>query len=398
MAEKVNHIGALTGLRFLAAFAVFLHHVAGHFGIPHCPMPLGAIGVSFFFVLSGFILVYVYQHRLKSTSDIPKFYFTRWARIWPLHFVCLVLFFFFLSSFSHAFHSSDNFWKLIANLFLLQSWIPSSQWAFAFNSVSWSISTEFFFYLAFPLLLLASRRRFWQLFVGLGLLQVLAVIGVQWYCLQSGPTHGIYDVTLFFHFNPIVRGWEFMAGMAVGRYFLKQSAEAPQEIPLVERYNHRNFLPRGTRPVPGLLVALDSLDHRLASSSAASSAEMAHRDRNCLCVCTAGLHFCLPSRTVQPFARVVTVCLSGRNQFCLLHGPSTGHPLLPLLKSPLGCRWVLSLVLQSYLSSHSGCRSACTTLSKCRRKTFCSSFMKNVGGKRAESCCTRLQMFSLRQN
>lgn len=56
---------ALTGLRFFAAIAIVLHHMRGTFGFPSdflTQFPLGN-GVSFFYVLSGFILTYVYRER-----------------------------------------------------------------------------------------------------------------------------------------------------------------------------------------------------------------------------------------------------------------------------------------------------------------------------------------------
>jgi len=86
----LNKLDALTGLRAIAALAVFAHHFMGIMDCRVISGPIGGIAVSFFFVLSGFILVYVYKDRLRKAS-ISKFYFTRFARIWPLHAVCLLL-------------------------------------------------------------------------------------------------------------------------------------------------------------------------------------------------------------------------------------------------------------------------------------------------------------------
>jgi peptidoglycan/LPS O-acetylase OafA/YrhL len=47
-------LDALTGLRFFAALAIVIHHT---FRLPEWPLPQS---VSFFFVLSGFILAHVY--------------------------------------------------------------------------------------------------------------------------------------------------------------------------------------------------------------------------------------------------------------------------------------------------------------------------------------------------
>jgi peptidoglycan/LPS O-acetylase OafA/YrhL len=59
-------IKPLTSLRFFAAFLVFLFHFHIHyfplFGIPNVDFIIsrGAIGMSLFFILSGFVLQYNY--------------------------------------------------------------------------------------------------------------------------------------------------------------------------------------------------------------------------------------------------------------------------------------------------------------------------------------------------
>lgn len=58
----VQKLDALTSLRFFAAGAIVLHHISGTMGIPRIEGYNLAQGVSFFFVLSGFILLYVYPH------------------------------------------------------------------------------------------------------------------------------------------------------------------------------------------------------------------------------------------------------------------------------------------------------------------------------------------------
>ena len=166
MADAAKPLHALTGLRWIAAFAVFLHHLQRPFGVPYLNWWLGSLAVSFFFVLSGFILTYVYAERMANkTVTVRKFLFTRWARIWPLHLACLVIFVTVFSSWNAILGSWDHTPRFLTNLTMLQSWVPDPGWYFGFNGVSWSISTEFFFYLAFPFLMIGGEKKFWPIFV-----------------------------------------------------------------------------------------------------------------------------------------------------------------------------------------------------------------------------------------
>ena len=157
MSSASNKLDALTGLRAFAALAVFAQHFMRIMDIKINVGPIGGIAVSFFFVLSGFILVYVYKDRL-TPSTTPKFYFTRFARIWPLHIVCLLLIAWLTQ---RTLPQSDWPWmRTFAHWSLLQSWYPTMHWTTCYNSVAWTISTEAFFYLMFPLLLLGTTRQF----------------------------------------------------------------------------------------------------------------------------------------------------------------------------------------------------------------------------------------------
>ena len=63
---KPPHIHAIGGFRFIAAMAVMLCHFRGRLGFGELNPAFGGRGVSFFFVLSGFILAYVYRERLTQ--------------------------------------------------------------------------------------------------------------------------------------------------------------------------------------------------------------------------------------------------------------------------------------------------------------------------------------------
>jgi len=156
-------IPALTSLRFFAALHVLLFHTRA-MGAVFGPVwfqrlsSIGYTGVTFFFVLSGFILVYTYSGRSVTAK---KFWSARFARVYPAYaFALLLTLPFFLYGVAHfreiglpfmAFETAHI--KIAAGLevLLLQSWVPPA--ALSWNAVGWSLSVEAFFYLLFPFLL-----------------------------------------------------------------------------------------------------------------------------------------------------------------------------------------------------------------------------------------------------
>jgi peptidoglycan/LPS O-acetylase OafA/YrhL len=110
--------------------------------------------VSFFFMLSGFVLAWA---RSDNAGD-RSFWRNRFARIWPTHMAALLL----TLTLPWLVDGTRPVPTLIAPVvFLVQAWIPSRRWFFAPNIVSWSLSCEMFFYLMFPWLrrrIAATRR------------------------------------------------------------------------------------------------------------------------------------------------------------------------------------------------------------------------------------------------
>lgn len=98
----MKEIKALTGIRFFAAFYVFLFHLHGRVPISFLPwqakevVSQGAIGVNLFFMLSGFLLAFSHfkdfpAAQLRDSSYAGKFLFKRFARIYPVYLVALLL-------------------------------------------------------------------------------------------------------------------------------------------------------------------------------------------------------------------------------------------------------------------------------------------------------------------
>ena len=124
--------------------------------------------VSFFFVLSGFVMVHTYGQRLASTDQFRKFFITRTFRLYPLHVFVLLLAIGLEVMKLGAEHAGIAFnqpsftgqrapQEIIPNLLLLQSWWPGFN-PQSFNFPAWSISVEYYIYLIFAGILLCTPR------------------------------------------------------------------------------------------------------------------------------------------------------------------------------------------------------------------------------------------------
>lgn len=148
-------LDSLTGLRFAAALAVFAHHITvllADTGFRHIEstMRVGPTGVSFFFVLSGFVLLWSRRTGDSSGAFLQR----RIARIWPAHAVTWIAGLALVYATERSFFLKSS----ALNLVLLQVWVPRQTWYFSVNVVSWSLAIEWFFYLMFAFLVVPIMR------------------------------------------------------------------------------------------------------------------------------------------------------------------------------------------------------------------------------------------------
>lgn len=217
--SEIRRLDALTSLRFFAAAAIVLYHLRD-FGLLPTVLDGWYLGqtVSFFFVLSGFILAYVHPD-LGGRRAAADFLVARVARIWPAHIAAFVL---LLLTVKQPWGVADvHYRELFANLSLVHAWVPIPQFFFSFNAPSWSISTEFFFYLCFPLLVLNWQRTWWWKLTGAFGLAVAVILIAEVFDLPPYPDSG-RDIssTALVYINPLGRLAEFVLGIAIGKFFL----------------------------------------------------------------------------------------------------------------------------------------------------------------------------------
>jgi peptidoglycan/LPS O-acetylase OafA/YrhL len=202
-------LDTLTGLRFFGALAVVGCHVGAQFTSSKALTILvgyGYVGVSFFFLLSGFVLTW------SANSDSRgRFLWKRFCRVWPLQFLLAIVAFTVVAAQEKATGTLGH----VAEVLLLQAWSPQQTVYFGGNGVSWSLSCEMFFYLLFPLVigpLSRLRRR------GLAITAAITVTVLTAAPLLALHAHlsGLLTYWLFLIFPPYRFG-EFLLGMVLAR-------------------------------------------------------------------------------------------------------------------------------------------------------------------------------------
>lgn len=201
-----NDLHGLTIFRFVAAFYVFLFHCNLRYKADvsdwlQSIINNGAIGMSFFFVLSGFVMAWASRNGMKD-----NYYRSRIARIFPAYLIMGLI----TAPFLFEYNTTQISTYILLFLTTAQSWFPDSfsQWNFG---GSWSVSTEMFFYFVFPLLLPVIKKR---PVVALGIAVLISSIII--------PTSMILTNSAAFpryYVSPIHRLPEFVAGVAIGCIF-----------------------------------------------------------------------------------------------------------------------------------------------------------------------------------
>lgn len=219
--NEPEYLSGLTSLRFFAAALIVFYHSYVHLGEACSAFVTNRLGltqgVSFFFVLSGFILTRVYPV-LKTERDVRQFFVARFARIWPVHMLCLVVSFILMGL---TFKAHDLL-KAIASCTLVQDWMLDAKTCLYINHPAWSLSAEALFYGCFPVLLRGvSKRPLMVVTIAYALLvTALLLIPAHLNMPDSLVPRGEmpYD---FFYFHPIARIFEFITGMSLA-VLLKQ--------------------------------------------------------------------------------------------------------------------------------------------------------------------------------
>lgn len=233
--EHPSRLPSLTGLRIVAALMVFGTHIfeVRIFGSPGInavmshSLSQGGVGVTFFFILSGFILLWT----ARDDDTVLRFWRRRAVKIYPNHLVTWLLALILLSLAGFTYLGPFKPWTAgtFLNMFLLQDWFPQAKIYFGMDTPSWSLGCEAFFYLTFPWTLRLVRRidakYLWA--------SVAVLIAAVWFAplIAQGVFHGSNsplvpgiaageDQVWFVYVFPPIRALEFLLGMVLARIVL----------------------------------------------------------------------------------------------------------------------------------------------------------------------------------
>lgn len=215
-------IRTLQSLRFFFIILVVLSHYIGSsfdFG--------GECGVSFFFMLSGFVLSLAYSERItKGLFSTKPFVVKQWIKIYPLHILTFIVMF----ALDIRLEKYCDITAVIANILLLQSWVPADSFYFVANSPSWFLCDILFFYVVFSSLnkyILRSDNR--------KLLAISLVVILLYICLMAVlPT---YLVNPILYANPLTRLLDFIVGIILYKLYVSDNG-----IALRDKLNGKSFL------------------------------------------------------------------------------------------------------------------------------------------------------------
>src|SRR5581483_3255154 len=146
------HFKGLNALRFFSALSIIIYHC--YFNVPH-PYPVLnrlmhnlVLGVDMFFIISGFLIIYLLLDEKEQYGKISltKFYTRRVLRIFPLYYLVIIIAFIFYYS------QQVNFTPFL--LFYGNLWMAhTGHWTADVLNPLWSLNIEEQFYLVIPLLL-----------------------------------------------------------------------------------------------------------------------------------------------------------------------------------------------------------------------------------------------------
>ncbi len=245
-----GHIIQLDGIRFIAVAMVLIAHLTT------TNLPLGELGVTMFFVLSGFLISRILMKSRENFKDQPagfkkylrKFLIRRTIRIFPVYYLSLLVLFLLGVPEVHQFWPWLVFYGTNIYMAVNEAWMGSVDHL-------WSLAVEEQVYIFFPFLIFfVPKQNLRNIFIALGILAILIrcffyLSGKSWIvsyvtmpaCLDSFALGGIMGWMQLYKndtFNKLFsKTWLVLLSLGVwlGVYFLSKYIEYHTEP--AQRYN-----------------------------------------------------------------------------------------------------------------------------------------------------------------
>jgi peptidoglycan/LPS O-acetylase OafA/YrhL len=264
----MKRLDQLTFTRFLMILLVLFYHGDGGIFFDFLnQLPFSELlrtaptAVSYLYVLSGFVMALVY-FRPNEKFDIAGYWRARVARIYPLYLIAFLLTCYFYVDAILRIKPQ----KILANIFVIQAWIPS--YSQSFNYASWSMTVEFFFYAIFPFFTLWAYKQSTKKLISLSM--------ILW--AGSQLIHHIFWIRYFpenqgfIVYSPVFHLNSFIMGVVGGIWYLREGSRQNIKpttifITLISSFifvagysivslTYFPLLPRDLQPMAGLLSPL----------------------------------------------------------------------------------------------------------------------------------------------
>ena len=214
LSKKEDYFPALTGVRAVAAYMVLIHH-----GNPFSAALFGQgihdffqefhVGVTMFFVLSGFLIAYRYYD--LGAFNLKKYMINRVARIYPMYFILTSITFLLF-----VFWKQEDQAKAVTEYFYNITFLRGYLKELVYSGIpqGWSLTVEETFYFLAPVFFLLIRRSYLYL---LALPMVLIMAGcILVYLVNGNGLYGFMDTYEFmFNFTFLGRCLEFFIGIGL---------------------------------------------------------------------------------------------------------------------------------------------------------------------------------------
>lgn len=205
-------IRTLQSLRFFFIMLVVVSHYIGKsfdFG--------GECGVSFFFILSGFVLSVAYSGRISNGSfNTRQFVKKQWIKIYPLHIFTFII----MLILDLRLKVDYDLSVIIPNILLLQSWLPADKYYFVANGLSWFLCDILFFYIIFK-----SLNNYILNKLGNGrIIYIISVVFLLYMFLVTIISDSMINPILYA--NPLTRMLDFSIGIILYKIYISDIGQA----------------------------------------------------------------------------------------------------------------------------------------------------------------------------